>query len=121
LRDSPIIGANAEQFAINWLKRSGFTIIAHNFRGRWGEIDIIGTKLCTIVFCEVKYRKSSRYGSSAASVSRKKQGKLAMTAQQFLSQHPEYSNCTKRFDVIALGDQRRWIEGAFSVEDLILS
>ncbi len=44
-----------------------------------------------------------------------------MTAQQFLKQHPEYGNHTKRFDVIALGDQRRWIEGAFSVEDLILS
>jgi hypothetical protein len=38
-----------------------------------------------------------------------------------LNRHPEYGNHTKRFDVIALGDQRRWIEGAFSVEDLILS
>lgn len=78
-----------------------------------------------LVFVEVRYRKhgkSSNFASAAASVDRRKQRKLALTAALFLSRGRRYVNFPVRFDVVAIdvaGDGTAsldWIKDAFRPE-----
>jgi putative endonuclease len=65
------------------------------------------------VFCEVKQRRSDRFGTPAAQVNQRKQNRILKTAQHFLMNNPRYETFQIRFDLISLGLQNRWIEGAF--------
>lgn len=99
-QDSRLKGRWGEELAASYLRGKGFTIIAANWRSRFGEIDLIaedGTCLC---FVEVKLRKSAAYGSAAAFVDRRKQEKLRTTAMLYLSRRP--TRLQPRFDVIEI-------------------
>ena len=63
--------------ARRWLEGKGLRFVAANVRGRGGEIDLIMKDGQTIVFVEVRYRQSSRFGGAAASVTLAKQLKCA--------------------------------------------
>jgi len=71
----------------------------------------------TVVFVEVRYRRSNRFGGAVQSVDRHKQRKLARSAQQFLQQHHKLNNQPCRFDVIALSAATppEWIKNAFEL------
>jgi len=71
-----------------------------------------------IVFVEVRYRSSQRWGGGAASVTRAKQRRLINVAHAYLQRHPALGPAPCRFDIFALGGsrqspQRRWIRNAF--------
>ena len=66
--------------ARRWLEGKGLRFIAANVRGRGGEIDLIMKDGQVIVFVEVRFRQSSRFGGAAASVTLAKQHKLLQTA-----------------------------------------
>ena len=71
----------------------------------------------TLVFVEVRYRKSTAYGSALESVDSCKQRKLVFTANHYLSQLPDVQ--PSRFDVIALtrDEPPVWIIDAFMEDD----
>lgn len=52
------IGRRGEDLAADHLLRRGFLILERNFRTRWGELDIVAFDGRTLVFCEVKSRRS---------------------------------------------------------------
>ena len=56
----------------------------------------------TLVFVEVRYRRSEKFGGALNSVTAAKQKKIRLTAAHYLQSHPrlQYGNC--RFDVIGL-------------------
>ncbi len=57
------VGALGELMAEQHLARSGFRILDRNFRTRYGELDLVATESCFVVFCEVKTRVAgSRHG-----------------------------------------------------------
>lgn len=97
----------------------GFRTVARRYRTRLGEIDIIACNGQQLLFVEVRARCSRHHGGAAASVDRKKQGKLRRCAAQFLSQHPQWRHLPCRFDVVAwerstVGSmEAHWIPGAF--------
>ncbi len=71
-----------------------------------------------IVFVEVRYRKNTRFGSGAESITHAKQAKLIATALYYLQKHPKYHNRPTRFDVISITNQIQqngidWIKDAF--------
>lgn len=115
-------GAGYEARAAQWLRRTrGLRIVARNFRGKTGEIDIIALDDCQLAFIEVRSRTNPRYASAAASVDSHKQRRLLRTAQLFLQQHPDLAALPCRFDVITFeppqsGAEPRiqWIRGAFT-------
>ena len=72
-----------------------------------------------VVFVEVRYRRSTRFGTAAESVDLRKQQRIICAAQDFLMHHEQYANNPCRFDVLALGGKTAapvcdWIAGAFS-------
>ena len=108
-------GDARELQARRWLERKGLRFIAANVRVRGGEIDLIMQDGPTIVFVEVRYRQSSRYGGAAASVTRAKQQKLLLTAQLWLVRHNgSFDTVDCRFDVVAFtGNDIEWLKNAF--------
>jgi putative endonuclease len=95
-------GKLAEDHANSWLRKNKLIILTRNFHSRWGEIDFIALDKTTICFIEVRYRKSSSYGTAAESVTSRKQQRIIKTAQVYLHQNMEHINKSARFDVISM-------------------
>lgn len=113
-------GGQAEQLALQFLKRKGLSLVARNVRGPQGEIDLIMREQNTLVFIEVRLRRNQRYVSAAESVNHSKQQKLWATAQHYLQQQKLLDKVPCRFDVVALNSLEKnasidWISNAFSL------
>jgi len=94
-------GAQSESLAARLLKRRGYTILETNYRTPLGEIDIIARDRDTIVFVEVKARRSLGFGGPKWAVTPKKQRKISMVALYYLKTTRQ-SQAKARFDVVAI-------------------
>jgi putative endonuclease len=116
--DRQTLGKLGENLAAEELQRRGYAILARRYRTRFGEIDIVAQDGETIVFVEVKARRTARFGSAAESVPFWKQRRIAAMALDYLAWCGRLNNRC-RFDVIAidgLGATRtdiRLIQNAF--------
>ncbi len=99
--EAKLLGRWGEAQAAEELRRRGFRLLAAGYRCRFGEIDLIAEDGTYLVFVEVKLRKSGRFAPARAAVDRRKQERLRITAESWLSEHPE---CTlqPRFDVVEI-------------------
>lgn len=97
-----------------WYAARGYEIVDRNWRaGRIGEIDLVAARADSIVFCEVKTRTSSRFGSPAEAVTPDKQRRIRRLAALWLAQG-RGRGCTIRFDVATvIGESIEVIENAF--------
>ena len=98
-------GKKSENLAVWYLKKIGYKIIEQNYRTPLGEIDIIAKEKKTIVFVEVKSRRSIRYGNPKWAVTPKKQRKISMVALQYLKSIRQ-TDAKARFDVVAITSNR---------------
>jgi putative endonuclease len=94
-------GAQSESLAARLLKRRGYTILETNYRTPLGEIDIIARDRDTLVFVEVKARRSLGFGGPKWAVTPKKQRKISMVALYYLKTTRQ-SQAKARFDVVAI-------------------
>ncbi|OBW91045.1 hypothetical protein QV01_08940 [Gallibacterium genomosp. 3] len=95
-------GGEFEQQARRFLEQKGLVFIAANQVFKCGELDLIMRDQQTIVFVEVRQRKSDKFGSAVESVSWRKQQKWINAANLWLSQFSESLDTVDcRFDVIA--------------------
>ncbi len=107
-------GQLAEQQAIQLLRANGLKLITRNFHSRYGEIDIIMRSSSNIIFCEVKMRTHTKFGSPLEFVTYSKQRKIINTAHIFLQQNPKYQQLQPRFDVVGITpEQTTWVKSAF--------
>ena len=108
-------GAQAEQLAVQYLQQQGLRLIEQNYRGRFGEIDLIMQDGTTLVFIEVRLRSNAGFGGAAASIDARKQHRIVSTAQQYLADLARIPAC--RFDVVLMDDMEgrsiQWLENAF--------
>ena len=96
-----LFGQEGEAEAERYLRRKGYRIVARNVRSSLGELDLVAEDGQTLVFIEVKARRSVEFGGAIHAVHRRKQQKLARLASQFLAQrHWMERSC--RFDVLLL-------------------
>lgn len=108
------VGTSYEQRAAQELKKRGHLILEQNFRCRFGEVDLISKVDGCIVFSEVKYRSTGRYGTPMAAVTRQKQKTISDVASYYLYTHHVPADIPCRFDVIAVSEQTvRVYENAF--------
>ncbi|MFQ6773071.1 MAG: YraN family protein [Clostridia bacterium] len=106
-------GQVGEQYACDYLIKKGYKILTRNYKCPIGEIDIIAQDKKTIVFVEVKYRKTAYFGLPQEAVTPYKQNKIRAIAQTYLKMERKLNNLC-RFDVIGvLGDEITHIENAF--------
>lgn len=110
------VGGDKERLAGAFLERHGLRLVTRNYRCRRGEIDLVMREADTLVFVEVRFRASDRFGTPAESVDAHKQRRLAAAAAHFLQHHPSTLPC--RFDVLAVSGNDRidWIRDAFHVD-----
>ncbi len=103
----------AEDRACAHLQAAGLRLLARNYRVRGGEIDLVmRTPEGTLVFVEVRARRSASHGGAAASVGAAKQARIVLAARHYLARLGGEPRC--RFDVVALdGEQLQWIVAAF--------
>ena len=95
------LGQRGEIAAAKYLKKLGYVIVARSDRGRLGEIDLVAVDDRTVVFVEVKTRRSHASGHPADAVDQDKQRRLTRLAVTFLKRHGLLEN-SARFDVVAV-------------------
>jgi len=99
-RARSVAGAQAEALAAEFLAAHGLAIVERNFRRRCGEIDLIARDGDTLVFVEVRYRKSQAFGGAAASITARKRSRIAAAAGLYLARLSHTPPC--RFDAVLL-------------------
>ncbi len=99
-------GARCERAAARHLRLRGYRIVARNFRAAGAEIDLVAIDGDTLVFVEVKGRRSLVAGTPEAAVNERKQQHIRRAAEIFVDRHRAQRKPV-RFDVIAItGDGR---------------
>ncbi len=93
-------GPRAEALAAEYLARQGLTIVARNFRTRFGEIDLIAKDGSTLVFVEVRMRSSRRFGGALESITAQKRARMIAAARGYLAMIGGEPAC--RFDAILM-------------------
>ena len=94
-------GLQGEDIAVSFLEAQGYNIVARNYRQRFGEIDIVAQDAKTLVFVEVKTRKSDRFGSPFEAIDTRKQIKLSRMSQDYISRN-NLEDRSARFDVVSI-------------------
>ncbi len=95
------LGVAGEQLAADWLERTGYRILARNYRCPLGEVDLVAADGAELVFVEVRTRRVGGLVTPAESVTRRKQQRVVRAAEHYL-QAVHGVECPWRIDVIAL-------------------
>ena len=95
------IGKKGEELAENFLIKKGYKILEKNKRfSRFCEIDIIALDKNTLVFCEVKTRKTTICGSPFEAITKSKYQNIKKGIFYYLQENPKYKQF--RIDAIAI-------------------
>ncbi len=98
-----VLGRAGERLALQHLERLGYRQVARNHRTRFGEIDLVMRHGSTLVFVEVKTRRSQRSSAPWDSLDERKRRQVRRLAAAFLSEKPQRPRPrTVRFDAIGV-------------------
>jgi putative endonuclease len=120
LTDKQKLGNQAERQSEQLLLNAGMRLLARNYRCKMGELDLVMRHADTVVFVEVRYRRTSRWGDAVESIDWRKQRRVIAAAQHYLLTHPHLADNPCRFDVVtAHGNPAdpgsyNWIRHAFT-------
>ncbi len=99
--DNLNLGARGEEIAVAYLKGQKIIVVERNFRCKAGEVDIVARDGTTVVFIEVKTRRSMSFGPPQAAVTPFKQRQISKAALVWLAKR-RLQEASARFDVIAI-------------------
>jgi putative endonuclease len=110
-RNSELQGRQAEDFvAAVWASR-GFAILGQRVRTPAGELDLIVADSETLIFVEVKARRS--FTEAAYAVVPNQQKRLLAAADSAMASNPDWCRPSARFDVaLVSGGAIQFIEDA---------
>ena len=95
------VGILGEKLAGNFLIEQGYRILQTNYRCPEGEIDIVAEHGDSLVFVEVRTKKSLAFGSPEESITPAKMEKLRITAARYRQEHEDMPDLW-RIDVVAV-------------------
>jgi putative endonuclease len=102
LSDRRRLGRWGQRQAERHLRRQGCRTLARNWSASCGELDLVVCETDgTLVFVEVKTRRSEDFAPAGAAVNFRKQRRIARTAKRFVTQY-HVSDSPLRFDVITV-------------------
>jgi putative endonuclease len=112
-RERKLLGDYGELRARRAYEAAGYEVLAQNWRGHAGEIDLVVARDGCVVVCEVKTRATERFGLPGEAVDWRKQRRLRTLAFEFLAAHKPACRSV-RFDVVSIVSGRlEIIEDAF--------
>ena len=95
------LGKNGENIAVKHLEKQGYKILETNKRfSRFCEIDIIALDKDTLVFCEVKTRKTGICGSPLEAITKTKYENIKKGLYYYRQENPQYKKA--RIDAISI-------------------
>ncbi len=110
-------GRAGEDAAARWYEAQGYVIVDRNWRNEAGELDLVAARrpgrsrrsgprqAAAVVFVEVKFRSSPRFGEAVLAVGWKKQERIRRLAGAWLSQQPVRFGSI-RYDIVDVdGDE----------------
>ena len=84
------------------MEQRGMQTVARNYQCPCGEIDAVMRDGDVLVFVEVRYRRSVRFGTPAETIRREKQERLLKSARHYLQANYRKLEPRCRFDVIVM-------------------
>jgi putative endonuclease len=109
LRSQLPLGRRGERAAEKYLRRNGYRIVARNFRAAGAEIDLVAMDGETLVFVEVKTRRSRISGAPEEAVDERKQTRMRRAAEVFARRY-RADEVEMRFDIAAVDASGRRLE-----------
>jgi putative endonuclease len=107
-------GKKAEDLAVEFLRKNGYTILVRNFRFQKAEIDIIAERDHQIVIVEVKARSTDAFMLPQEAVTKTKIKSIVSAANHYMEEFDKHQEV--RFDIITvLPDERK----NFMIEHII--
>ncbi|HLJ45538.1 MAG TPA: YraN family protein [Bryobacteraceae bacterium] len=97
------LGRRGEDIAHRFLQRAGIIVVARNYRtsSGSGELDLVGWDHDTLVFIEVKTRRSDEFGAPDRAIGSDKETHLIRAARDY-ARHAEVPWEKVRFDVVSI-------------------
>jgi putative endonuclease len=107
VRVKDAVGRFGEDVAAEALEQAGLRIVARNWRCREGELDIVASEGDVLVFCEVKARSGTGFGTPVEAVTTAKARRLRVLAARWLVEQrgdepARQGWATIRFDVVGV-------------------
>ena len=99
--DTIRLGKAGEEIALALLRRKWCRILERNFSCPLGEVDIVAEDHGTLVFVEVKTRRSVSYAFPEEAVDHKKRKRIINIAE-FYMELRKFNNVPVRFDIVAV-------------------
>jgi putative endonuclease len=112
------IGARGEKAAASFAEHHGGRVVARNWRGGGGELDLVLEDGAVLAFAEVKTRPNGSRGDALEAVTSRKIVRMTKAALAFLSASGQ-TDKPCRFDVLAVAQEHgrlvvSWVKDAFS-------
>lgn len=114
--ESRLKGLALEQQGARYLSAQGLRLLTTNYYCKAGEIDLVMREGSTLVFVEVRFRRSGLRGSPVETVTPAKQRRLVRCARHYLMSRQLHDTVPCRFDVLGIepGNRVTWVRNAFS-------
>lgn len=100
------LGDYGERLAARHLSERGLRILALNYRCADGELDILAVDGAVLVGCEVKTRRSNRYGTPLEAIDAAKADRVHRLVRRWAAEH-HYPYERVRVDVVTVLKPRR--------------
>ena len=94
------MGKWGEEAAVAFLQKKGYEIAERDWKTGHHDIDIIAIDEQTVVFVEVKTRRSRFFGDPEESIDYRKRISLQTAINHYIKSH--HINCPVRFDIISI-------------------
>ena len=96
-----VLGAVGEELACQFLRHEGFKTLVRNYTCPLGEIDLICRDGDTLVFVEVKARRSDSAGEPLESITYRKRTQIIRCAKYYLTRFGLHDRPC-RFDAVSV-------------------
>jgi putative endonuclease len=97
------LGQLGERLALAHLERLGYRLVAANHRTRFGELDLVVRDDHTLVFVEVKTRRSQRPDRHWERLDERKRAQVRRMAAAWLAETPNRPHAEDlRFDAVGI-------------------
>ena len=94
-------GSRGEELAADYLVKRGFRILHRNLRLCRYEIDLICEEGDCLVFVEVKYSGTDKFGHPATWINKRKQERMRQAARLYCDEY-EIRDIDIRFDAVTI-------------------